>query len=43
MASELRYMLGFLKEDIEAVQWTASNRYQQPDVAAAEAGTTVRY
>ena len=43
MASELRYMLGFLKEDIDSVNWKASPRHQQLGVEAAEAGTTVRY
>jgi 4-hydroxy-2-oxoheptanedioate aldolase len=43
MASELRYMLGYLKEDIDSVEWTASARFQEVDVEAVEAGTTVRY
>jgi len=43
MASELRYMLGFLKEDLDTVQWRASERFQELDVEAVEAGTTVRY
>lgn len=43
MASELRYMLGGLKDDIDTVNWTASPRFANVDVEAAEAGTTVRY
>jgi 4-hydroxy-2-oxoheptanedioate aldolase len=43
MASELRYMLGYLREDLDTVDWTASNRFQELSVEAAEAGTTVRY
>ena len=43
MASELRYMLGYLKEDLDTINWTASQRFQQLDTEALEAGTTVRY
>jgi hypothetical protein len=43
MASELRYMVGFLKEDLEQINWTASERGQVLDTEAVEAGTTVRY
>ena len=43
MASELRYMLGHLKEDLERIDWSASQRYQDLETAALEAGTTVRY
>lgn len=43
MASELRYMLGYLKDDLAAIDWTASERYQNLDTEAREAGTTVRY
>lgn len=43
MASELRYMLGHLKEDLERIEWTASDRFQQLQTEALEAGTTVRY
>jgi 4-hydroxy-2-oxoheptanedioate aldolase len=43
MASELRYMLGYLREDLDTVDWSASSRFQELGVEAAEAGTTVRY
>lgn len=43
MASELRYMVGYLKEDLEKISWKASERFQQVATEAAEAGTTVRY
>jgi 4-hydroxy-2-oxoheptanedioate aldolase len=43
MASELRYMVGYLKEDLDAIKWTSSPRHQQLEVEAREAGTTVRY
>lgn len=43
MASELRYMLGYLKDDLSTINWTASERHQNVDTEAREAGTTVRY
>ncbi len=43
MASELRYMVGKLGEDLATINWTASERFQQLETEAAEAGTTVRY
>jgi hypothetical protein len=43
MASELRYMLGYLKEDLDNISWTPSARHQDLDTEALEAGTTVRY
>jgi 4-hydroxy-2-oxoheptanedioate aldolase len=43
MASELRYMVGKLGEDLATIDWTASPRFQQLETEAAEAGTTVRY
>ncbi len=43
MASELRYMVGKLSEDLATINWTASERFQQLETEAAEAGTTVRY
>jgi len=43
MASELRYMLGYLKEDLDTIDWTASPRFQELGAQALEAGTTVRY
>jgi 4-hydroxy-2-oxoheptanedioate aldolase len=43
MASELRYMLGYLKEDLENIAWAPSERRQNLETEALEAGTTVRY
>ncbi|MGB3307171.1 MAG: aldolase/citrate lyase family protein [Thermomicrobiales bacterium] len=44
MASELRYMVGYLKDDIATLNWTASERGQQVQTGeVAEAGTIVRY
>lgn len=44
MASELRYMVGFLKEDIEKLNWSASPRGNLDATSpVAEAGTIVRY
>jgi 4-hydroxy-2-oxoheptanedioate aldolase len=43
MASELRYMVGFLKQDFEALNWEPSDRAGQVDAEALEQGTTVRY
>jgi 4-hydroxy-2-oxoheptanedioate aldolase len=43
MASELRYMVGFLKEDLGKLDWTPSEKGQTVDVEQVEAGTTVRY
>lgn len=43
LASEMRYMVGNMKQDIEAVNWTASDRTRILSGEAAEAGTTVRY
>ncbi len=43
MASELRYMVGKLGEDLATIDWTASPRFQQLETESAEAGTTVRY
>ncbi len=43
MASELRYMIGFLKEDLASIEWTPSDRGQTVLTEAREAGTTVRY
>ncbi|MDQ3442274.1 MAG: aldolase/citrate lyase family protein, partial [Chloroflexota bacterium] len=43
MASELKYMLGYLKEDLDRIDWSASARFQALETEALEAGTTVRY
>lgn len=43
LASEMRYMVGGMKQDIEAVNWSASDRTRVLTGEAAEAGTTVRY
>lgn len=43
MASELRYMVGSMSEDLATLDWTASDRSQQTGGATAEAGTVVRY
>ena len=43
MASELRYMVGFLKEDLGKLEWTPSEKGQTVDMEKVEAGTTVRY
>ncbi|HWV34296.1 MAG TPA: aldolase/citrate lyase family protein [Thermomicrobiales bacterium] len=44
MASELRYMIGYLKDDIATLNWTASERGQKVQTGeVAEAGTVVRY
>jgi 4-hydroxy-2-oxoheptanedioate aldolase len=43
LASELRYMVGYMRQDVEAVDWTASDRTRVLTGEAAEAGTTVRY
>jgi 4-hydroxy-2-oxoheptanedioate aldolase len=43
MASELRYMLGFLAEDLASIDWSASDRTVKAGGAEAEAGTVVRY
>jgi len=43
MASELRYMIGFLKEDLETLDWSSSDRTATVQTEAREAGTTVRY
>lgn len=43
MASELRYMVGNLKDDLATIDWSASDRTQQVAGEAAEAGTVVRY
>ena len=44
MASELRYMIGYLKEDIEKLAWSASERGEaNSSQGIAEAGTVVRY
>ena len=43
MASELRYMVGYLKEDLGKLDWTPSEKGQAVDTEKVEAGTTVRY
>lgn len=43
MASELRYMLGYLAEDLASIDWAPSSRTDTVDGAEAEAGTVVRY
>lgn len=43
MASELRYMVGYLKDDLNNVKWTPSTRGEVVDMEHLEAGTTVRY
>lgn len=43
MASELRYMVGSMKEDLETIDWAASDRTATLAGEAAEAGTVVRY
>ena len=43
MASELRYMVGFLKEDADNLDWTPTPRFQAVESEASEAGVTVRY
>jgi len=44
MASELRYMIGFLKDDIDKLTWSASERGEvNSHRPVAEAGTVVRY
>jgi 4-hydroxy-2-oxoheptanedioate aldolase len=43
MASELRYMVGYLKEDLGNIKWTASPKGEVIDMEQVEAGTTVRY
>ncbi|HYJ12226.1 MAG TPA: aldolase/citrate lyase family protein [Thermomicrobiales bacterium] len=43
MASEMRYMVGFLKEDADKLDWSPTQRHQQLEAEAAEAGVTVRY
>jgi 4-hydroxy-2-oxoheptanedioate aldolase len=43
MASEIRYMVGYLKEALETIDWEASDRTQTTVGEAAEAGTVVRY
>lgn len=43
MASEMRYMVGFMKEDIDTLNWTPAERYQTIETENAEAGVTVRY
>lgn len=43
MASELKYMIGSLQQDLATLEWTASDRTGQVGGAEAEAGTVVRY
>lgn len=43
MASELKYMVGNLQQDLATIDWTASDRTQHVSGAEAEAGTVVRY
>lgn len=43
MASELRYMVGGLADDLATLDWSASDRTGQVGGATAEAGTVVRY
>lgn len=43
MASELRYMVGSMKEDLDTIDWSASDRTATLAGEAAEAGTVVRY
>ena len=44
MASELRYMVGFMKDDIAKLNWSASPRGDLETTGpVAEAGTIVRY
>jgi 4-hydroxy-2-oxoheptanedioate aldolase len=43
MASELRYLVGGLAEDLGKLDWSASERSVRSADATAEAGTVVRY
>jgi hypothetical protein len=43
LASELRYMVGGLRDALGAVNWSASDRTGVLAGDTAEAGTTVRY
>ena len=43
MASEMRYMIGNLADDLASIDWTSSDRTQTVSGAEAEAGTVVRY
>ncbi|HYH11082.1 MAG TPA: aldolase/citrate lyase family protein, partial [Thermomicrobiales bacterium] len=43
MASELRYMLGYLAEDLASIGWTPSSRTDKVGGPESEAGTVVRY
>jgi 4-hydroxy-2-oxoheptanedioate aldolase len=43
MASELRYLVGGLAEDLGQLDWSPSDRAGRTEGAAAEAGTVVRY
>lgn len=43
MASELKYMVGNLAEDLATINWSASDRTAKVGGAEAEAGTVVRY
>jgi 4-hydroxy-2-oxoheptanedioate aldolase len=43
LASELKYMIGSLAEDLAALDWSPSDRSRQTGGVEAEAGTVVRY
>ncbi len=43
MASELRYMVGGLQQDLATIEWPSSDRTAQIAGTEAEAGTVVRY
>jgi len=43
LASELRYMMGGLRSELEEVRWSPSDRSRVLSGDAAEAGVTVRY
>jgi 4-hydroxy-2-oxoheptanedioate aldolase len=43
MASELRYMVGGIADDLATLDWQPSDRSGQVEGAEAEAGTVVRY
>ncbi len=43
LASELRYMVGGMAEDLATIDWQASSRTEKVGGPAAEAGTVVRY
>lgn len=43
MASEMKYMVGNLQQDLATIDWSASDRTARVGGAEAEAGTVVRY